>query len=1380
MTKSRTLRKAGAVTLSLAMAASLAFVAPDTASAAVKKPKLSASKATLAGGKTKTVTIKNTKFKKTVKKFTVKTSNKSVATVKKVTVKKGKALKFKVTAKKIKAKKTATITATVTLNKKIKVGKKYKNKFALKFKATVKKTTPTPTPVQEDGITASLANPISAEYSDAVLVNTNAIIKVKATQDGKPLANQTIVFAATQTAPSNGTNDYEIKGQNTAVTDASGVAMFTIANQKTVKSSNENAVNTVKYTATLASTTATATAAKGYVRFASIDIAQVKNDNLDTNKKRTLVPGDNAKAAGITADAGAIGYEAPMSNPGANAAASNEYVVSQQVSATGTTTHEVVFKGGYPEINLPAGGADDTDAEKKVETVGFTTEKYHTYANKDSYNDGKEGPGNAPVAAKKPSDYKLVQLNYDIDNLTYATVAFTNVKLSKYSRLVVETWKDATKAEGTTYDPTYCVNRKVYGSDKGSFTDSSFGYEIKKEDNKAAGKWAVKAYIVSAGQVDTATNDGYTMKDITYVFDTKSTQAAGKKPLTGAKVEWSVVDTLFTAETELTSAVNGANTEYKLGANVLVSVPTAGNNIKRMTYKVPVFPFTGPAVLTGYDDTKAIKHYAIAIKNNGDNTNTIDTNAKAYLIADDELRDKQGTITSQDGTVLKVNSEQSGRMTLEGKIILASPIEGFDATKNMTYTSVLWNPVPTAAATTVGSAFVALKGQSIEVEAQLVDGNGNQKTDKDQSVAFTWSTSNTEIKEADTDVDGASITKKVFKTDDKGKAYLTLHSGAIKTINNLKAKATGNYKVNLIVKGTTVSAADLYWIDADLAYKENPAAVEVKTGSTSADQTKEILAGIEPGSGETWEYGVYAVASFDNSKGALSGKTLNLDGLTIKTDIVDGTATKKDVKNGTVELSTTKAGKVLLASKLAPTASDNIVIKEATETVAVVYAGTGATSIDKTIKLQPDFKVGTMKGEWADIVNTKAAATTRKLYYIVKDANNNPIENAEVTVKASNGKVNAEIGTTGDKVNTNKDGVAEFTITRAVASSSTAVTATVKGIDGVGDTKNINWVKADANAFKVNKASYSKTDNTITLEMTETVEPKSLHKGQWKVEYNGADATGLIWNPSEVKADGKKIILTVPSKSTTDNNGTFEVTYKHKEVKDKAASGIMYIAMSTEGVELTDNKSVTFKDDNDFTITANTTASAEVTVFSTATATGKIDNTNAATAGIDQVADLAKIAAGYTSTVTTEEVGGVTTITTKFAQDGANTVPKVAAGGLASTGLTTLEGNFVTFKFDIPKEYDGGTITKESVGTGLTGDYKDYPLADAKTAGWVTGLATGTDGEAWMLVKVGDGTSATNNAVTKITFTIKPAAAHSEEVPIKFVFDLSGIKNATA
>ena len=157
MTKSRTLRKAGAVALSLAMAFSVAGAIPANA-AAKQKVILSATKKVFKDtGGNKAVKIKNV-AKKNVKKTTVSTKNKAVATVKK-----NSNVKFTVTAKKnttTKVKSTK-IVAKVIL-KKLKYGKKTyaKKKWTLNFTVKVKGKSVTPT--AEPTASPPPSSPVSA------------------------------------------------------------------------------------------------------------------------------------------------------------------------------------------------------------------------------------------------------------------------------------------------------------------------------------------------------------------------------------------------------------------------------------------------------------------------------------------------------------------------------------------------------------------------------------------------------------------------------------------------------------------------------------------------------------------------------------------------------------------------------------------------------------------------------------------------------------------------------------------------------------------------------------------------------------------------------------------------------------------------------------------------------------------------------------------------------------------------------------------------------------------------------------------------------------------------------------------------------------------
>ena len=139
-------KKSVAVGLSVALAVTSVNIPFNSASAAAKKAKLSATKKTLTAGKSTTLTLKTNKKKaktiKTIKAKYVKvsTSKKSVATVKKVSK------KSKVTGIKVTAKKAGTATITVKVTKGTYKGT-YKCKVTVKKKASATKA-PTQAPTE--------------------------------------------------------------------------------------------------------------------------------------------------------------------------------------------------------------------------------------------------------------------------------------------------------------------------------------------------------------------------------------------------------------------------------------------------------------------------------------------------------------------------------------------------------------------------------------------------------------------------------------------------------------------------------------------------------------------------------------------------------------------------------------------------------------------------------------------------------------------------------------------------------------------------------------------------------------------------------------------------------------------------------------------------------------------------------------------------------------------------------------------------------------------------------------------------------------------------------------------------------------------------------
>ena len=285
----KTFKKVLASTLAAAMVVTALPVTPANAAAA---PKLSATKATLYVGQSKAITVKAIPSTWKSAKVTATSSKKSVATVKtskkKVTVKAVKAgtakVTVKVTARKSNKKISKTLKATIkvknptlnvtasktTLNvgetaqlkvtknpsssvvkysstdaavatvsagkvKAIAPGTAYvvvsstygKKTITKKIKITVKAT--------KDGLTSTLTNDFSSEYANTVLVGDAAIINVVYAKDGKPVSGETVVMNIT--GGTDADSHYEVKGNNTAVTNASGVATFVIGNKNNVKSS---------------------------------------------------------------------------------------------------------------------------------------------------------------------------------------------------------------------------------------------------------------------------------------------------------------------------------------------------------------------------------------------------------------------------------------------------------------------------------------------------------------------------------------------------------------------------------------------------------------------------------------------------------------------------------------------------------------------------------------------------------------------------------------------------------------------------------------------------------------------------------------------------------------------------------------------------------------------------------------------------------------------------------------------------------------------------------------------------------------------------------------------------------------------------------------
>ena len=914
----------------------------------------------------------------------------------------------------------------------------------------------------------------------------------------------------------------------TATTNSNGIATFVIGNYLTnVKASSVSQVASVNYKVQLP---ADAVATEGTVNFAAVknaDITNVNNHNTDTTDN--LVPSTNYTD---TTRKG-LATTASMDDPSDK---SDEYVESQQVSSDGTSEHAVTMTGGYPVIYVPGTSSAQSDASKKTDEINYSSGKYNTYANDSYYYVVKEDP----------------------NKLTYATLNFEKVTLSAYTRMVVETFATEELAKKST-NPGVAgngsIDQKIYD---GEMSQSSIGYQIPLGTGYAG--LCVKVTLQSAGQVDTAKNDGYTAKNVVYVYKTIQSTAGTYYPLKNATVEWNVVATPYTAESSVAS-VNGITT-------------TTG---EYLTQKLPVFPYTGTAVITKYDsNNKVVAYYAVATCNNGANQNIIDGGAIAYQISSDELRDKVGEITSQNGTSVTVDSKKSGRTTLEGTVKVDGKVVA-DAELASVYTSIQWNPIPKAAEVTASDAFVALLGQKIEVVAQLTDKNGNAVSESGHGISFkddsnTFNASSVEITGA---VGKATIVNTLSTTTDaNGQAKMILKASSVAELLNIKAESSDSkYNAKLIIAGQTTDKADLYWIDANLSFTD-----KVQAGATTVATTTNnpaVVASacdIQPTSGTTWMYGVQTVGT-KILNGKLKDKTITINGLDIamsnKTGSVGTVNVLADVK-GAVTATSTKAGTMTIVSKIdSATLTKDVTVSEGT------FAGTGATSINKKLELPVTWKAAGVTASYVTPTGTRVTSAGAVAVYLkVTDSYGNGLSGKTVNFKVDDGNLSVTSATT------DANGIATVDLTKGTGATST-VSATVVGISADTFEQTYTWVN-NPTALAIDDSenavdggfltTYDKEKKTVTLTFNDDVVESSVIKDLFTVTYASYAGTDTQLVVKSVAVSGNVVTLSLADVPTlVDARDTVKVAI----ATNKSVKSVKYTLTSTSGSSY--GKTVTIK-----------------------------------------------------------------------------------------------------------------------------------------------------------------------------------------------------------
>lgn len=1003
------------------------------------------------------------------------------------------------------------------------------------------------------GANAAIENAISG-YENVVLVNDSAIVTVQVNDNnGAPLSGKTVVFSTSnEKLSANAPADagFEIKGNTVAVTDQNGIASFVVGpKSNNLKSNSKDYVGSIQYRASVVGTGLEA--ATGSIGFAAITVGNIGVVG------GSEIMGENLKEAEYTTNRTKT-YS--LNNEGTEPDVT--YISGQQVSSeSATTSGSSISFGVSPQIVLPGMTVESSTVDSFIQPVNYSSGEYKTYEN---------GKGT------------IITLDVDTSMLKYATLNFNNIQISKYTKMTI-----------TPYTDEACTNQAAQATViEGEVEQSDFAYQIPETAN---GVKAISVILESAGQVQVGKNAGFDIKNITGVYKGAGDTVNGKTiPLDSASVTWEAVNPTYSEVKTLDTTETATMAALGLEAQA-----AKGHTFK---YQVPVFPFTGNAVIKEYDlNGKLVSYYlAPTIKSNAEgekNTNVLATTNKAYKATEEEATTILTSGITTDGNLVSVNSYKVGVTSLKGTISIDGVGDDLlDASNRYVYTSVQWNPIPKgeeAKEETDSDAFLALAGQKITVYAQVIDGNGNP-------VALPNATVNYKSKAGDIEAGTSSVGDiRIIQnttTDINGRATLILSAASQACLEDLQASLTGagNYTVKLYIGENTAASADLYWVNANLQYTDS-----ANNGTTYITNNDSVDAGIVslPEAGTSW---IQAVKTVGNtfSVGYLANYGIEIDGLKInmsqgednkgtydfttgngvavaQSNIVNKDTITAKINEDSVGSQITFTAKKPVTTYDSITHEEKITIKEETFTCV----GEGTPNLNAKLTLGIDWQavgagisIVTPAGTSIDSTATSGAT----IYVKVMDSTGkNPLSGKKVEFKSGNtldaleyNSVKAASGAAVEAV-TDSKGIAKVTLYKGENITSSIVTATVDGIDQVASTT-INWVTVPVEAsvdFGVVSAKVSEANNKVVeLRFNREVNPSSIKADEFTLtrEEKASDGSTktYTYDVTSATVNGSLVSLTLSSSLDAD-----EYTIS---VGNCTEDGITYNVTDTYGKQIAD------------------------------------------------------------------------------------------------------------------------------------------------------------------------------------------------------------------
>lgn len=702
------------------------------------------------------------------------------------------------------------------------------------------------------------------KHDNTVLVGKDIEVRARVLKGDQPVGN-TNVRLAMQAVYGNASGRFEIRN-NDITTDSNGYATFYIglkdnyANTKPV----DRVFQSFKVTATDSASGKSSVPMS--IRFACIQLPDLLVENNMTAGYNDIEPAVNA----VTQVADYAGIEPTYSENGHRV---QEYVSSQQVSGDGEF-HEV-YLSCTPYILLPA-----------VETEGQSGE-WEEIVNRDSgacsvYND-VTNQTTTTIVERVPA------------GLQFITARFNKIKLSAYTAIYIDVY-----AVDSTGVPVF--SKVVTNTSNTEGKDKDGDVQIEKQKDKEC---YIVFSLVSQGQVDTA-NEGYVLEKLFGHYAGIQSEEPVVEELNNS-VKWEDVSKDVRYET-FDWSYEGARQYFPSNSEFL-------NSEYKYSYRVPVFPYSGNAIITVKDKNDVVKGYfaypvvhkdlneqgeyrnvnVLAPPKSGFETwkrNGFQT--RAYIpyvrspypiqISEEETRETNNATVKVNGNQVMVDTRTTGITSLKATVRISGVMDdGDEVAKKMyggvLYTSVHWNPLPNKIAKEEIPDFYAIEGQEVTVIAQLYDKNNNIATEEGRTVKFTDSIKDELIDRNGKKVGGDGSNDKVtvvneYKglTDSKGQVILKLKGEQMNYIEELTASCD-NFNVKLLVGGETVDKANIYWVDLGLSFVDTADTRQTEdseeitnssgatpTRTTTFNQVTNIVKHSEAKVGSAWDIGFLPVA----------------------------------------------------------------------------------------------------------------------------------------------------------------------------------------------------------------------------------------------------------------------------------------------------------------------------------------------------------------------------------------------------------------------------------------------------------------------------------------------------------------------------------------